>query len=363
MSSHQESATGLPLARVAELTGGRVEDGDDALTIRRVAPLDRAGPDALGLLADTRYARGAEESSAGAFLVSEALLERAPAGRPRVVVADAHAALIPVLAALHPEPSPPPGVHPTAVLGPGVRLGEGVSVGPYAVVGEDAVLGDRTQVGAHVVVGAGVKVGQDCVVHPQVTLYPRTQLGDRVIVHSGSRLGVDGFGYTWRDGAHRKIPQVGRCIVEDDVEIGANTAIDRGSIGDTVVGKGTKVDNLVQLAHNVRLGPHCAVAGQVGIAGSTRVGAGVLFGGQAGVIGHLTLGDGVRVAAAARVMRDVPDGEVVAGDPSRPNREYLRRQALVGRLPSLVDRVKRLERAVEGLGGGEEGPADPEDSP
>ena len=307
------------LADVAKVTGGALI-GSGATPITRVSPVGEAGPEALGFLADRRY----------------------------LGVTDGHRALQTLLAALHPPTAPNPGVHPTAVLGRGVRLGEGCEIGPYAVLEPGSTVGDRCRVGAHVVVGQGAEIGDDCVLHPHVVLYPGARIGSRVILHAGARIGVDGFGYAWVDGAHRKVPQVGGCIVEDDVEIGANTTLDRGSIGDTRVGAGTKLDNLVHLAHNVRLGPHCAAAALVGIAGSTRLGAGVFLGGQAGVIGHLSLGDGVKVTAKSGVFRDVPAGETVAGTPARPNREFLRTRATLERLPKLVERVRLLEVRQDG---------------
>lgn len=340
----------LTLREVADLVGGRIV-GDADVEIASVAPLDEARPDQLGFLAAKRYSRFAAESEAGAFLVSADLESAVEDGRTLVVVEDAHRALAALLRHLHPAEPEEAGIHPTAVVGKGVRLGEGVYLAPYAVIEDNAVIGDRCRIGAHAVVGTGAQLGRNCTLHPHVVLYPRTVLGDRVIVHAGTRLGVDGFGYTFEDGAHRKVPHVGRCVIEDDVEIGANTTVDRGSIGDTVVGRGAKLDNLIQLGHNVRVGELSLMASMVGVAGSTRIGKGVLMGGQAGVIGHLEIEDGAQVAAAARVMRDVSAGETVAGDPARPNREYLRTRAHVERLPRLLERVKALEKAVDALRG------------
>lgn len=336
------------LRRVADLVGGALI-GDGDVVIQRVGPVGEADEQAIGFLADRRYLAGAADSRAAAFLVTAEFADQVDPDRPRVVVDDGHRALQALLAAMYPPDRPTPGVHPTAILGRGVRLGHGVEVGPYAVLGSDTVIGDRSRIGAHAVIGDEARLGEDCEVHPHVVLYPRAIVGDRVILHAGARVGVDGFGYAWVDGGHQKVPQVGRCIIADDVEIGANTTIDRGSIGDTRVGHGTKLDNLVHLAHNVHLGPHCAAAAGVGIAGSTRIGTGVFMGGQAGVIGHLQVGDGAKVAAKAGVFRDVPPGETVSGTPSRPNRQFLRSRAAVERLPKLVARVKELEERLAAL--------------
>lgn len=337
----------LSLDEVAALTGGRVE-GEPDIRIRGVAPVHDAGPHDLALLADRKYLKHLEERLPGAVLVSEELAAEAGAVPARVVVEDPHRALVPLLERLHPAPEPSPGVHPTAVLGRGVRLGADVTVGPYAVLGDGTTVGDRVRIGAHAVVGEGCTIGNGSILHPHVVLYAGATLGERVILHAGVRIGVDGFGYVFTGDEHRKVPQVGTCVVGDDVEIGANTTVDRGSIGRTEIGSGSKLDNLVQVGHNVRMGPLCVVVAQTGVAGSTRLGRGVVCGGQVGIGGHAEVGDGARLAARAGVIGDVPPGETWSGYPARPHAEAIRASALTFKLPELVRRIRALERRVGG---------------
>jgi UDP-3-O-[3-hydroxymyristoyl] glucosamine N-acyltransferase len=350
LAGRSDARPSLTLEQVAELVGGRVE-GDGALEVRGVAPVDEASPDELAFLAHKRYARYANRSAARGYLVSEAMLEAVPVGCSAVVSDDPYPALRTLLAELFPEETIPPGVHPTAVMGQGVELGVDVHIGAYAVLADGVRVGARSVVGAHSVVGRDVRIGARTCLHPHVVVYPRSVIGSDCILHAGARIGADGFGYTFVDGAHRKMPQVGRAVIEDGVEIGANSAVDRGSLGDTVVGAGTKIDNLVQIGHNVKIGALSLLAGLAGIAGSTRLGKRTWVGGQAGLINHLTVGDDARIAVAARVMRDVPAGETVSGYPARPHREDLRRQAHLGRLPKLAARVERLEAQLERLTG------------
>jgi UDP-3-O-[3-hydroxymyristoyl] glucosamine N-acyltransferase len=312
-------------------------------------PLESAGPHDVALLADERYLQKAQASGAGAFLMSRFLVELFDDDRPRVVVEDARAALVPLLEGLDPTPRPRPGVHPTAVLGSGVELEEDVSIGPYAVLGAEAHLGRGTVVGAHCVLGERTRTGPDCYLHPHVVLYADVSLGARVIVHSGARIGVDGFGYVVRDERYVKQPQVGACLLGDDVEVGANTCIDRGSIGDTELHRGVKVDNLVHLAHNVRVGEHTAMAALTGVAGSTTIGRACVFGGQAGVSGHLTIGDRVHASAQAGIIGDLSDGEVVTGFPARSRTSQLRALAATRKLPEALKRLRELEGEVERL--------------
>jgi UDP-3-O-[3-hydroxymyristoyl] glucosamine N-acyltransferase len=340
-------------SEIADLVAGVVEGGDDPDLVG-IAPLDRAGPADLSFLAHPRYLRYVDATRAGALLVTTALADRATGVRVRIKVPDVHRALALLVPRLHPEPRRAAGLHPTVVVGAGSVLGEGVTVGAYTVLGDGVVLGDRVRIGPGCVLGDGCVLGEDVVLHPQVTLYAGSRIGARSILHSGVRVGVDGFGYAFVDGAHRKIPQVGGCLIGADVEIGANTTIDRGSIGSTEIGDGVKIDNLVHIAHNVRIGAHSVIVAQVGIAGSTTVGRGVTLAGQVGVTGHVTIGDGATLAAQAGVFGDVPPGGLWSGYPARPHREALRAQAALARLPKLIQRVRRLEARADGDGEGTE---------
>lgn len=335
----------LTLSAAAEATGGRVM-GRGGTIFRRVSPTHDAGPDDLALLADRRYAADLPKCGAGALLVSEALchLDEGPADR--LVVADPHRALATLLPILHPAPEDEWGVHPSAVVHPAASVAEDVSVGANVVVGADTVLGSKVRIGANSVIGAGVEIGAETILFPNVTVYANSRLGKRVIVHAGTRIGVDGFGYVQTDEGHTKVPQVGGCLIEDDVEIGANCTIDRGSIGNTRIGAGSKLDNLVHLAHNVVIGRASLVVAQVGVAGSTRTGDGVVMGGQAGLVGHLKIGAGAKIGAQAGVIGNVKPGQVVSGYPARDHRTYLKAMARLMHLPDIAKRVARLERRL-----------------
>jgi UDP-3-O-[3-hydroxymyristoyl] glucosamine N-acyltransferase len=335
----------LRASRIATLVAGELEGGADP-EITGVAPLDRAGPADLSFLADAKYLKQLEGTAAGLLLVSRSLLPRCTVAVPRLVVEDAHRALAVLLPALYPEAGAESGIHGTAVIGRGVQLGGGAFVGPYAVIGADAVIGERARIGPHCVVGEAAEVGDDVVLHDHVTLYPRVRVGPRSILHSGVRVGVDGFGYAFSGGAHRKVPQVGGCVIGADVEIGANTTIDRGSVGATEIGDGVKIDNLVHIGHNVRIGDHSLIIAQVGIAGSTTVGQYVTLAGQAGIPGHIAIGDRATVAAQAGVFGDVPAGATYSGYPARPHRESLRSLGALARLPQLMKRIEELEREL-----------------
>ena len=336
-----EGVRTLTAAAVAKAVGGRLV-GDGSIEVASIAPLDRAGAGDVTFLASPRYVPLFSRSRASVVLVAPELADAEGSVAARVIVDKPHEALLALLPVLYVPAAREAGIHPTARVGRGVEIGDGVCLGPYVVIGDGARVGDRTWLDSHVVVGDGVEIGAQCRLHPSVVLYSGTRLGERVQLHAGVRIGSDGFGYVFRGGVHQKIPHVGRCIIEDDVEIGANTTIDRGSIDDTVIGAGTKIDNLVHVGHNVRIGRLCLLMAQVGIAGSTRIGDGVIFAGQAGIGGHINIGDGARIAGQAGVFGDVPAGESWSGYPARPHKESLRATAALFKLAGMIRALEKL---------------------
>jgi UDP-3-O-[3-hydroxymyristoyl] glucosamine N-acyltransferase len=335
------------LAELAGLVGGRVE-GDPERVVEAIRSLETAGPRDLSFLKDPRYRGQAAASAAGALLVGPSLADAAALGRDLLVADDPSYALARLLATLHPEERRPPGVHPTAILEPGCAVDPAAYVGPYAVIGAGSRIGAGAAVLAFVAVGRDCAVGEGAVLHPHAVLYDGTEVGARSIVHAGVVLGADGFGYATHGGAHHKVPQIGRVVLESDVEVGANTTIDRAALGETRIGAGTKIDNLVQVGHNVRVGRHCILCGQAGIAGSARLGDGVVLAGQSGVSGHIELGDGVQVAAKSAALSSLAPGAVVAGIPAVEMRKWRRQTVLLARLEEMSRRVRALEKQLGG---------------
>lgn len=336
-------APGLTLQDVADLVGGRLTGARERL-VRGVAPLDQAGPSHLSFLASARYLDEFRRSAAGGVLLAAefAAVEGGPPNR--VVVADPARAMATLVARLHPAAVPVAGIDPTARLGPGVRLGDDVAIDAQAVLGAGVCLGDRVRVGAGAVLEDGVAIGDDTVLEPRVVCASGTRIGRRCRIKSGAVLGGTGFGYLSGPDGHGRIPHVGGCLIEDDVDIGANACVDRGSIGDTVVGTGTRIDNLVHVGHNVRIGRHCLLMAQVGVAGSVRIGDRVILAGQAGLTGHVRIGDGARIAAQSGVVGNVPAGEDYGGYPARPHREWLRSHAVLYGLAPVARELQVLAR-------------------
>ncbi|MGX1306316.1 UDP-3-O-[3-hydroxymyristoyl] glucosamine N-acyltransferase [Amorphus suaedae] len=319
--------TPLPLADVAALTGAVMADDAPARHIAGVAPLDLAGPDDISFIDAKKYRSALEATRAGAVFCREADLPHVPAGAVALVVAAPYRCFAEVGGRLFPEavaaaPLTRAGVSPGAHLDPNARLEDGVTVEPGAVIGPDVEIGSGTVIGPNAVIGRSCRIGRNCRIGAGVTIQ-HGLIGNRVILHPGVRLGQDGFGYSMGP-KHVKIPQLGRVIVQDDVEIGANTTVDRGSLRDTTIGEGTKIDNLVQIGHNVMIGRHCVIVGQVGISGSAELGDYVVLGGKASVGEHIKLGMGAQIGGTSAVNNDVPAGERWIGSPARPVRDWMR---------------------------------------
>jgi UDP-3-O-[3-hydroxymyristoyl] glucosamine N-acyltransferase len=327
----------LALSEVAELVDGRVAAGDPGLTIERVAPLDLAGPGDLTFFDNPRYLARFRETTASACICAEKHATSAPAGTAVVISAQPYRAIARVMQVLFPDafrltgPWGETGISPDARIHPAARLEDGVTVEPGAVIGAGAEIGRGTTISANAVIGAGVRFGRDGFVGPGASI-THALVGNRVTIHAGARIGQDGFGFAMGAGGHLKVPQIGRVVIQDDVEIGANTMIDRGSNRDTVIGEGTKIDNAVQIGHNVTVGRHCVLVSQIGIAGSTELGDYVAFGGQAGVAGHLRIGAGAQVSGGSSVKDDIPAGERWVGAPAKPIREWMREQSALKKL-------------------------------
>ncbi len=331
---------------VAEFLGGTVV-GDPEAVVSGIAGLTEAKPGDLCFLANPKYAPHLATTPAAAVIVAE---PQTGVKAAQIVVANPDFAFARIMSAYGPKPvHPAPGIHPTAVIGERVRLGAEPRIGAYAVIGDDTVIGDHAVIYPHVVVGAEVTIGTDVVLYAGTVIRERCRLGNRVILQPGVVIGSDGFGYALVDGKHQKIPQVGIVIVDDDVEIGANTTIDRARFGKTRIGAGTKIDNLVQIAHNVETGSHCLLVAQVGIAGSTRLGHYVTLGGQVGVAGHLTIGDQVMAGGQSGVSKNLPAKAKVRGSPAQDFKDALASEIAVRRLGGTQQTVKRLEERIAEL--------------
>jgi UDP-3-O-[3-hydroxymyristoyl] glucosamine N-acyltransferase len=341
---------GFTLEEVARQVGGTVV-GDGSVVVSGVAGIREAEPGQLTFLSNPKYERYLPMTRASAIIVSGDYAGRQDLnGKPLIVAENPYGAFARAMEMLgDPADAVEKGIHPSAVIAESATIGEGVSIGPQVVIGKEAVIGDGTVVYPGVYIGAGVQVGRDTIIRPNVTLKAASRIGDRVIVHSGSVIGSDGFGFAREGDCHRKVPQIGTVIVGDDVEIGANVCIDRATVGATRIGNGTKIDNLVQIAHNVVVGEGSIVVAQVGISGSTEVGRGVVLGGQAGLVGHITIGDGAMVAAQAGVTRSIDARERVSGYPAQKHSVAKRLLACLQRLPDLFRRVKDVEARLDRL--------------
>lgn len=338
------------LAEIADFVGGEVV-GDGSTEIVDVAAIQEARKGELSFVSNPKYVKYVADTSASAVLLSrEHSAEQLPDGTALILVDEPYEAFAKVMALFAPEgETVGEGVHPSAVVSESAVLGDGVAIGANAVVMDHATIGDHTVIHAGTFVGRSADIGRETTVFPNVTIRHGCVLGDRNIVHSGTVIGSDGFGFALSESSHTKVPQIGNVVIEDDVEIGANVCIDRATLGTTLVCRGSKIDNLVQIAHNVVIGEGSVVVAQVGISGSTKLGRGVVLGGQAGLVGHIEIGDGAMVGAQAGVTRSVPAGERVSGYPARKHSTARRLYAMVEHLPKLMAGVRGLESRVKRL--------------
>jgi UDP-3-O-[3-hydroxymyristoyl] glucosamine N-acyltransferase len=338
--------TQLKLKQIAEIIDGEL-DGDGNVTAEGIATLDEATGRDISIFYDLKLKEELLSTKCCAVIIPKDLPCESEIKKklkqPTIKIKDPRLALLKILEVFYPERTslPPQGVHPTVIMDDNVKLGKNISVGPYTVVGKNTVIGDGSVVHAHCYIGFNVTIGMNCLVYPNVTIREAAVVGNNVIIHSGTVIGSDGYGYIAGKNGHKKIPQIGIVKIDDDVEIGANVAIDRATIGKTVIGSGTKIDNLVHIAHNTTIGKNCFILGLVGIAGSAKIGNNVTIAGQAGVTDHGTVGDGAIVVGQAGVIGNIKPGEVVSGFPARPHREFLKIQASMNRLPELMRLLKK----------------------
>lgn len=333
----------LTLQEISEIVGGRLQSKEPKKIISGIAQLKEAEDTDLSFLSNEKYRGDLLNTRAGVVLLSEK--DELPPGtavkniircqNPRVSLAK----LLGYLA--RQKKISQSGIHPTAVIGQNVKIGSGSSVGALTVIADDVQIGQRTIIYPQVYIGAKTVIGDDCLIYPRVSIYPEVVIGNRVIIHSGAVIGADGFGFETVNGKHLKVPQIGSVVIADDVEIGANVCIDRATFGKTEIGQGTKIDDLVMIAHNVIVGEDCLLVAQAGIAGSTKLGNRVVAAGQSGVAGHITVGNNVTITARAGVIKDVKDGEVVSGFPHRPHKQFLKIQAILDKLPEILEKLKK----------------------
>jgi len=337
----------MTTAQLAQLLGAQLA-GSGTELIEGVGAVESASERQLTFVTDARHAAKVVSSAAGAVITSRRI-DGLP--MPQLIVKDVDVALIAALHAFAPVLAlPAAGVHPTACVAPDVVLGEDISIGSHALVASGASVGDKTVIAAGVSIGQNSVIGKGCRIDANVVVYHNCVLGSKVWIQANSTIGSTGFGYKFIDGQHTLIPHNGGVIIEDCVDIGANCCIDRAKFGNTIIGAGTKIDNLVQIAHNVVVGKCCLIAAQVGIAGSCTLGNGVVIGGQVGLRDHISVGDGTMIGACAAVMNDVPAGQVIGGIPATEMRQQLRQLALISKLPQMAEQLKTLTKRIEAVG-------------
>lgn len=333
------------LLELAKVVGGTVV-GNPQLVIKGVAGIKEAKPGEITFIANPKYFSLLPHSKASAVILSEQAKETHISS---IRSANPYLAFAKLLHLFHDKPNISTGIHPQACIDPSADIGEHMSIHAFAVIGNNVQIGKNVQIYSGVFIGNFCQIGDGTIIYPNVTIYHHCRIGSNVIIHAGSVIGSDGFGYAWDGKNHYKIPQTGQVIIEDEVEIGAETAIDRGTIKDTIIKRGTKIDNLVQIAHNVKIGESSIMVSQSGLAGSVKLGKGVILGGQAAVVGHVTIGDHTKIAGKSAITKDVPPNSVMGGTMARPIHEWRKSEACVRRLPTLYKKISTLQKKVRDL--------------
>jgi UDP-3-O-[3-hydroxymyristoyl] glucosamine N-acyltransferase len=339
----------VPIAQIAQILEAEIV-GDETVTVKNISGINEAEPGDLTFIVDPKYVGYLPKTKASAVLIKADI--KAESKIPQIRVPDPREAIMKLAQAFGPPPIEyEPGVHPTAIVADDAILGDAVSVRQYAVIEPGATIGNNTVIGAHCYIGHYSKVGNGCMLYPRVTLRERVTIGNRVIIHPGTVIGPDGFGYDQVDGKHVKIPQIGTVVIEDDVEIGANTCIDRARFDKTTIGKGTKIDNLVQVAHNCEVGENSILCGASGLSGSSKLGKNVILAGQAGVAGHVKIGDNIIIGAQAGVMNNLEKPGFYIGSPATPHIAYKKRECVTRKLPEIKKQIDALQKKLDELAG------------
>lgn len=340
----------ITTSQISQLLHGELQ-GDPNLIIKGPSRIEEGSEGTISFLANPKYESFIYETRASAVVVGKDFTPTQPIQATLIVVEDVYQSLAKLLSLYNHEPEVKPGVSPTAYVGKEVHLGENVAIDHQVVVSDNCNIGENTLLYAHVFIGKGVEIGSNCTLYPGVKIYHGTRIGNNVVIHANTVIGSDGFGFTKdASGAYKKIPQNGNVIIEDDVEIGSNTVIDRASIGSTVIRKGVKLDNLIQIAHNVEVGENTVIAAQAGIAGSTKIGKNCIIGGQVGLAGHIQIADGTMIQAKSGLSSSVKEeNSKLYGYPALEYGHYLKSYAYFKRLPELAEKIKLLEKAIENL--------------
>ncbi len=334
--------------QIADFIGGKVE-GDDNASVNTFAKIEEGKKGAISFLSNPKYTHYIYSTESSIVLVNEDMVFDQPVNTTLIRVANAYECVAKLLQMYEAAKPKKKGIDPKASIAQSATIGKDVYVGAFACIGENAVVGDNTMIYPHAVVGDGVKIGDNCIIYPNVTIYDGCQIGNRVTVHAGSVIGADGFGFAPNAEGYDKIPQIGIVTIEDDVEIGANTCIDRSTMGSTIIRKGVKLDNLIQVAHNVEIGENTVMSAQVGIAGSTKIGSWCMFGGQVGLAGHITVGDKTFLGAQSGVPGNIKGNQTLIGTPPMEPKAYFRSQAVFRRLPEMYKQLDEIQKEIEKL--------------